>query len=78
MPLLATTLSACATTYSMTPLADAGQTVRYDQGHATADQIKPLGSVKVTPVKLADDGRLVFAIAGLNSSGEEVTFGTET
>lgn len=75
--LATTTLSACATTYSMTPLADAGQTVRYDQGRATTDQIKPLGSVKVTPIEVAEDGRLVFAVAALNTSGQAVTFGTE-
>lgn len=75
--LATTTLSACATTYSMTPLADAGQTVRYDQGRAATDQIKPLGSVKVTPVTVANDGRLVFAVAALNTIGQPVTFGTE-
>ncbi|MEN2786732.1 hypothetical protein ACFOKI_01465 [Sphingomonas qilianensis] len=75
--LATTTLPGCATTYSMTPLAEAGQTVRYDQGRATTDQIKRLGSVKVTPVSVAGDGRLVFAVAALNTSGQAVTFGTE-
>ena len=77
MLLATTTLSACATTYSITPLAEAGQSVRYDQGRSTTDQIKPLGSVKVTPVEVAEDGRLVFAVAALNTGGQSVTFGTE-
>jgi hypothetical protein len=70
-------LAGCASTYSITPLADAGQTVRYEQGRPTTDQIRRGGAVKVTPVKVADDGRLVFAVAALNTSGAASTFGVE-
>lgn len=70
-------LAGCASTYSITPLADAGQTVRYEQGRPTTDQIRRGGAMKVTPVKVADDGRLVFAVAALNTSGAASTFGVE-
>ena len=38
LPLATTTLSVCATNYSKTSRAKAGQTVRYDQRRPTADR----------------------------------------
>lgn len=70
-------LSGCASTYTMTPVISSDQTVRYDQGRATTDQVGKQGAVKVTPVRVAEDGRLVFAVAALNTSNTPVTFGVE-
>jgi len=61
----------------MTPVISADQTVRYDQGKATTDQVGRLGAVKVTPVRVADDERLIFAVAAVNTSDKPVTFGVE-
>lgn len=74
---VAVLLSGCASTYTMTPVISSDQTVRYDQGRATTDQIGQYGAVKVTPVRVSDDGRLIFAVAALNTSVVPVTFGVE-
>ncbi|WNO53167.1 hypothetical protein [Stakelama saccharophila] len=75
--MMATCLSACASTYRITPIAAAGQKVRYEQGVPTTDKIRSNGSVKVTPVKVADNGRLVFAVAALNTSDRPSNFGVQ-
>ncbi|WP_146193618.1 hypothetical protein [Sphingosinicella humi] len=70
-------LSGCATTYSMTPITSASQTVRYDRGSPTTDFEKEFGAIQVTPVQVADDGKLVFAVAAFNKAETPSNFGVE-
>lgn len=73
----AMTVSACATSYTATPMPTAGQTVRYVQGRATTFADGQNGAVQVTPFGPNEKGRLVFAVAAYNDGTAAVNFGAE-
>lgn len=74
---VAMTVSACATSYTATPMPTAGQTVRYVQGRATTFSEGQNGAVQVTPFGPNEKGRLVFAVAAYNDGDAPVNFGSE-
>lgn len=73
----AATLSACATSYDVKPLAGEGQTIRYVQGQATTFAQGKNGSLQVTPLGVNEKGRLVFGVAAFNSASVASNFGIE-
>ncbi len=73
----AMTVSACATSYTATPVPSAGQTVRYVQGRATTFADGQNGAVQVTPFGPNEKGRLVFAVAAYNDGAAPINFGAE-
>jgi hypothetical protein len=74
---LGVALSGCATEYSMSPVPQASQQIRYERGEPTLYSEHLLGVVQVTPVKVTDDMRLAFGIAAFNKSGAPSNFGVE-
>jgi hypothetical protein len=70
-------LSGCATTYAITPLAVGTTTTRYEQGVPMTASNLPSGSVKVKPIGVNDQGRLMFGVAAINQSPAPVNFGIE-
>lgn len=70
-------LTGCGTTYSIAPIPDASQQVRYERGSATVFSEKQLGAVQVTPLGVNGDDRVGFGIAVFNKSGAPANFGTE-
>lgn len=70
-------LAACSTEYSVTPLAQDGQQIRYTQGRATAYSEKNAGALQVTPLGLNDGMRPSFQIAAFNKSHGPSNFGVE-
>jgi hypothetical protein len=70
-------LSACATSYTITPMPAAGQQVRYVQGTATTFSEKTGSAVQITPYGVNQDGRLVFGVAAFNKSMSPRNFGVE-
>jgi hypothetical protein len=75
--LAAALLSGCAVSYSVTPLSSGEQTVRYDRGTPTLFDDKEKGSVQITPLGVAPDGRLVFGMAIFNKGAAASNFGIE-
>lgn len=72
------TVSACAaTTYTMTPHPQDGQSVRYVQGRPTIFAEGRNGAIQVTPMDPNEKGRLIYSVAALNRSQEAVNFGAE-
>lgn len=70
-------MSACATSYSVKPVAAEGQTIRYVSGQATTFAEGRNGSVQVTPLGVNEKGRLVFGVAAFNNGTEATTLGVE-
>jgi hypothetical protein len=70
-------LTGCGTAYSIAPIADASQQVRYERGTPTTYSEKQFGAVQVTPLGVNDDNRIGFGIAVYNKSGGPANFGTE-
>lgn len=70
-------VSACATSYSVKPVAAEGQTIRYVSGQATTFAEGRNGSVQVTPLGVNEKGRLVFGVAAFNNGKESATLGVE-
>ena len=70
-------MSACATSYTMTPEVAAGQEVRYVQGAATTYSNLANGAIQVTPVGVNDQGRMVFSVAAFNGTETAQNFGIE-
>jgi hypothetical protein len=70
-------LSACATSYTITPIPSDGQQVRYLQGTATTFSEKRGSAIQVTPYGVNQEGRLVFAVAAFNKSMSPQNFGVE-
>lgn len=70
-------VSACATSYSVKPVAAEGQTIRYVSGQATTFAEGRKGSVQVTPLGVNEKGRLVFGVAAFNNGAEATTLGVE-
>lgn len=70
-------LTACATTYSVTPVAGQDVETRYDRGMATLSSAKPNGVVRVSPLGFNEHGQIKFGVAAFNRTGEAVDFGVE-
>jgi len=70
-------LSACATSYTVTPVPSANQQVRYQQGIPTTYSEQDHSAVQVTPHGLDGDSRLVFFIAAFNKGPVPENFGVE-
>ena len=70
-------LSSCATTYSITPVDTGAATVTYGDGVPTTDLELAHGAVQVTPLGVAANGRLTFAVAGYNKLAVPSAFGPE-
>jgi len=75
--LVASTLSACASSYVMTPYPTEGQTVRFLQGQPTIYAEGQNSSIQVTPLAPNDKNRLLFSVAVLNRSDVQHNFGVE-
>ncbi|MBV9992438.1 MAG: hypothetical protein JOZ72_14245 [Alphaproteobacteria bacterium] len=74
---LGAALSACSTEYSVAPVAQDGQQIRYAQGRATTYSEKAAGAIQVTPLGLNDRMRPAFEIAAFNKSPGPSNFGVE-
>ena len=70
-------LAACATTYTITPVPNGNQQVRYTQGVATVYSERDGSAVQVTPYGRNDEGGLVFGVAVFNKGGVPANFGVE-
>ena len=65
---LAAVLAGCATSYEFTPIAEAGQTVRYENGMATATAEGDQGSVRTSPLGFNDEKQVMFGVAVYNGT----------
>ena len=74
---LALLTSGCATQYSVSPIADASQQVRYWHGKPTTYSEMRLGAVQVTPLGVNSDDRVGFSVVVFNKSGQAANFGVE-
>lgn len=70
-------LTACATSYSVTPIAGQGQSIRYLQGQPTTFAEGANGSIQITPLGVNEKGRLSFGVAAFNSGEQSSNFGVE-
>lgn len=70
-------LSGCVTTYSVTPIDTGEAKVTYYNGRATTDLELANGAVKITPLGVAETGRISFAVAGYNKAATPANFGSE-
>lgn|SRR5690606_25199058 len=70
-------LTSCATTYSIMPIDTGTARVTYENGKPTTDLELEGGAVKITPLGVAANGRLSFAVAGYNKLGAPSNFGSE-
>ena len=70
-------VSACATSYSVQPVAGQNQSIRYVQGQATTFAEGRNGSVQITPLGVNEKGRLVFGVAAFNNGKQSANFGVE-
>lgn len=70
-------LSACATTYTISPVDTGDAKVTYTNGRPTTDLELKNGAVKITPIGVQENGRLAFAVAGYNKVKEPANFGSE-
>lgn len=70
-------VSACATSYAVTPKVAGNQEIRYLQGQATTYSDLEHGAVQVTPMGVNAQGRLVFGVAAFNETDKASNFGIE-
>lgn len=70
-------LTGCATAYSVTPVDTGVAKVTYNSGRSTTDLEQKNGAIKVTPLGVMENGRLNFAVAAFNKSGQPSNFGAE-
>lgn len=70
-------VSACATSYAVTPKVGVNQEIRYLQGQATTYSDLEHGAVQVTPLGVNAQGRLVFGVAAFNETDKPSNFGIE-
>lgn len=70
-------VSACATSYSVTPVTGSNQSIRYIQGQPTTFAEGRNGSIQVTPLGVNEKGRLAFGVAAFNASHHAANFGVE-
>lgn len=73
----ACTMSACATSYTMTPHPTGSQSVRYVQGQATIFADGEHSAVQVTALGPNGKGRLIYSVAAMNRSQGPANFGAE-
>jgi hypothetical protein len=74
---LGASLAGCAESYSVAPVADGAQQVRYWHGKATTYSEMKFGAVQVTPLGVNSEDRVGFAVAVFNKSGRSANFGIE-
>jgi hypothetical protein len=74
---LALALGGCATEYSVSPVANSAEQVRYWHGKPTIYSEMRFGAVQVVPLGVNGDDRVGFEVVALNKSGEPANFGTE-
>lgn len=70
-------ISACATSYSVTPKAGVDQEIKYLNGQATTYSDMDNGAVQITPLGVNEQGRLVFGVAAFNETDKSSNFGIE-
>ena len=70
-------LGACATTYSVTPVASASQNLTYDHGAPVVMSKKENGAVRVAPTSTAFEGRMSLGVVAFNDSKTSANLGTE-
>lgn len=75
--LCAVTVSGCATTYDVEPLADGSEAVRYDQGIATSYFETNDLAMQVTPLNFNAQNQITFGVAVVNKSDHPINFGYE-
>jgi len=75
--LAALSLAACATTYSVTPVATSAQNVTYDHGSPMVMSKKENGAVRVAPTSTAFQGRMSLGVVAFNDSKVSANLGTE-
>ena len=73
----ALSLGACATSYSVTPVAGAAQNLTYDHGSAVVMSKKENGAVRVAPTSTAFQGRMSLGVVAFNDSKVSANLGTE-
>lgn len=74
----ALSLGACATAYSVTPIADAAQNVTYDHGSPVVMSRKANGAVRVSPTSTAFEGRMSLGVVAFNDGKTSANLGTES
>ncbi|PLR24987.1 hypothetical protein SGCZBJ_12165 [Caulobacter zeae] len=77
LALVGSTLSACATTYTVTPVDTGLAKVTYESGRSTTDLEQKNGAVKVTPLGVLKNGRVSFAVAAYNKTSKAANLGSE-
>jgi len=70
-------LSACSTSYSVAPIPDASQEIRYQQGTPTTYSEMDEGALQVTALGVNDERRLIFSVAAFNKGSGPSNFGVE-
>ena len=75
--IIALMLSSCATTYSFTPVDTGAARVIHGPGAPTTDLELANGGIQVTPLGVAGNGRMTFAVAAYNKLAEPSGFGPE-
>ena len=73
----ALSVSGCATEYSVSPVADGSQQVRYDHGQPTIYSETKFGAVQITAMGVNSDHRLGFGVAVANKGHTPTNFGVE-
>lgn len=73
----ALTLSGCATTYSVTPVASDTQNLTYDRGVAVVMSKKDRGAVRVAPTSTVFEGRMSLGVVAFNDSERSANLGAE-
>lgn len=73
--LCATTLGGCATSYTVQPLADQSETIRYNRGEATTYFDSKEVAVQVTSTGFNTQGQITFGVAVVNKSDHAINFG---
>jgi len=74
---LVAALGGCATEYSVSPVANGTEQVRYWHGKPTIYSEMRSGAIQMTPLGVNGDNRVGFAIVALNKSSAPGNFGTE-
>jgi hypothetical protein len=70
-------VAGCATNYTVSPIADSSQQIRYEQGTPTTYSEKKFGAVQVTALGINSDKRPVFGVAAFNKEAMPSNFGVE-
>ena len=70
-------LSACATTYAVTPVAAPSQDVKYDNGSALVMSKKDHGAVRVSPTATSFEKRIGLGVVAFNDGTQAANLGAE-